>query len=255
MEKRGWRVRMCRFKGAPSEVLILKPPQALHGGVGLDITMPLGVRKYYKPVPVNLEGKVIGDFPSFIPKTDEPNYQRVQKQIDMLIGHPYYITEKCDGSSTTAYKQDGELYVASRNWMLAYDENNGYWKVAEKYNLRELLPEGVALQWETCGPKIQRNNHKLKEVDGYAFSAYYITHKRYLDYDEFIKLCDHLKFPRARRIQEGSSFDGNMNQMRILSEDQYENGHIREGIVIRSQSNLLGHQPISFKVINLEYET
>lgn len=37
-------------------------------------------------------------------------------------------------------------------------------------------------------------------------------------------------------------------------EGKYSNGKEREGVVIRSQKNLLGNKPISFKVINLNYE-
>ncbi|CAB4133867.1 hypothetical protein UFOVP264_47 [uncultured Caudovirales phage] len=39
-----------------------------------------------------------------------------------------------------------------------------------------------------------------------------------------------------------------------IGEGKYENGKEREGVVVRSQTNLLGHKPISFKVINLNYE-
>src|SRR5690606_30705445 len=136
---------------APSEVVIM-PLQIAGEEVGFDCTEMLGVTKYHKPVPANLHGKIKGEFPSFIPKTDEPNYQNSEGQdyIEKLEGQPYYITEKADGSSTTAYKYKGHFGVCSRNWELERDENNGYWQIAIRYNLEENLPEGYAIQWETC---------------------------------------------------------------------------------------------------------
>lgn len=39
--------------------------------VGDDVTELLGIQKYEQPIPANLAGKVRGNFPSFIPKTDQ----------------------------------------------------------------------------------------------------------------------------------------------------------------------------------------
>jgi RNA ligase (TIGR02306 family) len=255
MKNTDWRVKMRRFKGAPSEVLILPLPLGMSGySVGDDLTEKMGVTKYHKPVPAHLQGKVLGSFPSFIPKTDEPNYQNSEGQeyIEKLQGHPYYVTEKCDGSSTTAYKYKGHFGVCSRNWELERDEKNGYWEVALKYNLENKLPEGVALQWETCGYKIQGNPMGLKKIDGFAFSAYYIEKQMYFDGDEFFNFCKEIGFPTVRILTVYHKFD--KYGLEFMGEGVYENGHQREGVVVRSQTNFLGHKPISFKVINLNYD-
>jgi hypothetical protein len=105
MKNSNWRVKMRRFKGSPSEVLIM--PNNVYGEtcfVGRDITAENGVTKYHKPIPAHLQGIAKGPFPDFIPKTDEPNYQSDPYLVDRLVGKPYYITEKCDGSSTTAFR-------------------------------------------------------------------------------------------------------------------------------------------------------
>jgi len=44
------------------------------------------------------------------------------------------------------------------------------------------------------------------------------------------------------------------NTIETLGKGTYSNGKQREGVVVRSQENELGHKPISFKVINLDYE-
>lgn len=253
MEKHKWRVKMCRFKGSPSECLITGMCDIDHYElpVGSDVTCMFRVTKYEKEVPVSLQGRVVGAFPEFIPKTDEPNYQRVPELIEQLVGKSYYISEKYDGSSCTAYKHMGAFGVCSRNWELQYEKNNGYWKVSDKHQLRSRLPDGIALQWETCGPKIQSNPLGLKEVCGFAFSGYDIINHRYLELKELMVLCDYLKFPMVPVITGGAfSAEG----VELLGEGVYDNGKPREGVVVRSQENLMSGKPISFKVINLGYE-
>lgn len=252
MKATGWRVKMRRFKGAPSEVVIMPTPHDIRLPLGSDITRYMNVTKYHKPVPANLIGIAKGDFPSFIPKTDEPNYQTHSDLIDKLVGHPFYITEKCDGSSTTAFRYKRNFGVCSRNLELERNEENGYWKVALRYGLEEKLPEGYAIQWETCGPKIQKNSMGLNEINGFVFSGYNIDEHRYLTFSELFKLCNMLEMPMVRIIKCGNSF--NLVGLDLLGEGTYENGQQREGVVVRSHENF-GAAPISFKVINLNYET
>lgn len=252
MESSNWRVKMRRFKGAPSEVLIMPINFEESYEIGYDLTNILKVKKYQKPVPSHLQGKVIGEFPGFIPKTDEPNYQSVPELVDSLNGLPFYITEKADGSSTTAYKYKGKFGVCSRNWELEKDEENGYWKVAIKANLENRLPYGYALQWETCGPKIQNNYMGFLDIEGLAFNVYSISEKRYLELNEFKRFCEMIEFPTVKIIKEGEKFD--QSAIQSLAEGKYDSGHEREGVVVRSQHNHLFYKPISFKIINLNYE-
>lgn len=253
MKSSNWRVKMRRFKGAPSEVVIMPVPRhhVSYLKVGNDVTEINGVTKYHKPVPVHLQGYSIGPFPSFIPKTDEPNYQVVPEMVEALMGKPFYVNEKADGSSTTAYNYKGKFGVCSRNLELERNENNGYWKVALYHNLEENLPENIALQWETCGPGIQSNPMNLPEIQGFAFSAYDIQKHEYLEFQEFTALCDFLGFRTCRLLQMGPYFktDG----LEYLGEGKYPAGTQREGVVVRSQYNI-GHAPISFKIINLNFE-
>ncbi len=253
MASSGWRVRMRRFRGAPSEVVITRFPLSMPmiPAVGDNLTGWFGVTKYYKPVPANLNGMAKGLFPQFIPKTDEPNYQRELDWVDALVGMPYYITEKADGSSTTAFKYKGEFGVCSRNLELKRNEDNGYWKVAIKYGVEEKLPEGVAIQWETVGPGIQSNPHGLKDIDGLAFSAYNIEQHRYFSFGELKDLCKTIEFPMCHVVDEGESFS--KDGVELLGEGKYANGKQREGVVVRSQENI-SSTPISFKVINLGYD-
>lgn len=252
MKATNWRVRMRRFKGAPSEVVII--PNNVYGKtcfVGRDITKENGVTKYYKPIPAKLQGIALGDFPGFIPRTDEPNYQSNPDLVNTLVGKPWYMTEKADGSSTTAYRYKGKFGICSRNMELVRNSENGYWKVAEKYKVEERLPEGIAIQWETCGPKIQSNPMGLKDIDGFMFSAYNIPEKRYLSLLELEGLHIKIEFPMVRILDAGETFS--KEGVEKLGEGTYSNGKQREGVVVRSQFNY-GHKPLSFKVINLDFE-
>jgi RNA ligase (TIGR02306 family) len=253
LEPYGWRVSMHRFRKARSEVVIMPLPEGMGTpSVGMDITEAMGVTKYFKPIPENLNGKFKGYFPSFVPKTDEPHYQVVPELVDALVGKPYYSTEKIDGSSTTAYKFKGEFGVCSRNLEIIEDPANGYWKVAMQYGLKEHLAEGMALQWETYGSGVQGNPLGIKGLDGLAFSAYDIVGRRYLEWAELVSLSNSLGFPMARIVEQGDAFS--KEGMEKKGEGLYRNGSQREGVVIRSKQNTAEGKPISFKVINLNYK-
>lgn len=247
------RVKMRRFRGAPSEVVITPVPELLgFKDIGEDVTEILGVTKFHKPISPYLDpGIHKGPFPSLIPKTDEENYQKHPELVDSLVGLPYYVTEKMDGSSTTAFKYKGEFGVCSRNLECFKNPHNGYWAVAIKYNLEELLPEGYAVQWETCGPSIQCNPSGLQSIDGFVFSAYNMYEHRYLEMTELFRLTEQIKMPSCKVVDVGECFS--KEGVELLGEGNYDVGRPREGVVVRSQHNFK-HKPISFKVINLNYE-
>ena len=82
---------------------------------GTDVTELLGIQKYEPPIPAQLGGKVKGNFPSFIRKTDEERVQNLVKDYMKWVeyGILFYATEKLDGTSATYYLYDGEFGVCS----------------------------------------------------------------------------------------------------------------------------------------------
>lgn len=252
MEKHKWRVRMARFKGIPSECVILSIGHA--GLPGDDLTEVLGVMKYSKPIPAGMAGDAAGPFPAFIPKTDEPNFQAVQKLVEALRGHPYEVRMKCDGSSCTAWNDDaGELHVASRNWELreftATGAENIYWRAARLYDWSK-LPRGVAMQFEVVGPGIQGNPMGLHSLEARAFTAYDFKKHRRLPSHHLELIAMEVGIPVADLVSMPPCFDLSADQMReIASSLKYRSGKHAEGIVIRSPD-----QSISFKVISLNYK-
>lgn len=244
LESTRWIVKMRRFKGSPSEVVIYDHWPA--DEVGVDLSVFYGVTKYEKPIPGNLAGYAAGNFPPFIPKTDEPNWQKCGDEIEAWT-EPAIITLKCDGSSTTAFKLDGELRVCSRNLELQHSKSNGYWAMAIKHELAEKLPEEIALQWETCGPGIQKNPMGLAEISAFAFGAYNITERRYCTFEEFVSLCTKMDFPMAPLIKRLDTIQG--VDIESLGRLNYDNGRPAEGVVIRNES-----YSKHMKVINLDFK-
>lgn len=248
------RVRQVKFRGVPSECLIM--PQVIPGGVGEDITIPSGVSRYHKPIPVSLAGAVRGTFPPFIPRTDEPNYQSVPEMIEALIGQQFYSTEKVDGTSVTMYWNGEHFGCCSRNIELKEDENNAIWQIARQYQIKEKLQEyGVplALQMELAGPKIQGNPMGLSEITPYVFNLYDITNRCY--YSSWItKLwLEWAKLPMVKILDWNQLFTQDyVDMLPLQAEGEYANGHQREGIVIRSMYECHGDR-LSFKVMNLLY--
>lgn len=251
MERHQWRVRMARFKGVPSECVIL--PAGLQEVLvpGADVAQILGVTKYEKPIPASMGGDAVGAFPSFIPRTDEPNFQTVPELVARMGSDPWYAAEKADGTSCTAWAdEDGQLHVCSRNWELkeftATGAQNVYWRAARQYGL-ERLPWGLALQFEVVGPGIQGNPMGLKGLEARAFSLYDRTAFRYASHADLLHECAQLGIPTAKAVHGHGACSA--DELRALAAIRYSNGKHGEGVVIRALDSSW-----SFKVINLAYK-
>jgi RNA ligase (TIGR02306 family) len=265
MSPHRWRVKQRRFKGVPSEALIL-PLTGNVGvtlsfnscGIGDDVTEILQVTKYEKQSLLHFPLEAAGPFPDFLPKTDEPNFQKVLSMFQRLKGYPYFVTLKMDGCSSTAFRYKGEFGVCSRNMQIK-DGPNPIRDVAHKYDLEKRLPEGYAIQWETCGPSIQKNPIGLRENEGYAFNVWDIERQCYLDYAPFTFFTTGL-MPAVPVITEGNEFDSDPESLQEFAEAlTYPNGRAAEGLVVRPQveiREMFHHEMkrLSFKVINLRYK-
>jgi RNA ligase (TIGR02306 family) len=268
MKSRKYRVAQCRFMGAPSEVLIIPIGDlGIDGsreGVGADFTTRIGVLKYEKPIPVEVAGMAKGNFPSHLfPKTDEILFQKCQDFIDRLVGLPYYITEKVDGTSQTVYINNGTIGACSRNLELKLNGTGAIDFLMKKYSIENALKNSknsslgnFAIQWECYGPNICKNPLGVSEIDMAIFNLYDIDYKCYCSYHTLEEFCRLNNLPMVRVIEEGDHFEYyDHDQLLKLAEGKYPNGHEREGIVIRPkfEESVMG-QRLSFKVINLKYK-
>lgn len=197
----GEKLKTAKFKGALSQGLIL--PIQVHVDItgiyimqytdetgeysvtvaeGDDLSEELGIVKWERPeefTPANAKG----NFPSWIPKTDQTRVQNIYKTFDGTIKDEdiFYVEEKAEGSSMTVYIDiEGNFGVCSRNLDLKEDEGNTFWDVAKKDNLRDVISKllsygffkAIAIQGELIGPGIQDNIYGLQEHQFLAFDMY-----------------------------------------------------------------------------------
>lgn len=252
LEKYHYRIRIQKLRGALSEVLITDLKYGTF--IGEDVTMAAHVTKYEKPIPTELSGQVRGNFPTFIPKTDEPNFQTVLDVIDDLRTKkiPVVVTLKADGTSMTVYRHEGHFGVCSRNWELTESDSNAYWKMARALDLPNTLPEGMAIQGELVGPGIQKNPMRWTEQQFLAFNVYDIRDQVFMDPINaklFLATLNVRTVDEVRRLNVLPEDD----QLRQLSRVFYALGIPGEGVVVRP---FLG-DPLnrsSFKIINPDYK-
>jgi len=245
-------VRSIKLRGQISQGLILPVitlPLGVPLTIGADVSEILNIKHYEKPVPAQLAGEVKGHFPKFLSKTDEPRMQSVPELLEHLKGNPFYISTKYDGTSATFYKFNGEFGACSRNLELKENPDNAFWKLANKYNLKEILPEGVCIQGELVGPGIQKNPMQLKELDFYIFNAYEITGRKFYNLEKLLDFCMNNNLKAVNVEETGESFDYTQEFLLEKAKGCYVGtSNYKEGIVVRSAG-----MAISFKVLNNDF--
>lgn len=260
MENYKYRVSMRRFRGVPSECLIM--PMTLnmtkYGMIGTSIDEIKGVTKYEKPLTVDLGGMAYGHFPThLIPKTDEPNFQTSGRLIHALKGKRFYSTVKADGSSGTIYNYNGHFGCCSRNLELKPDTNPIVWRLAKKYGFEKWLTNTLAIQFEMVGPGIQGNRLGLKDIDMRVFNIWDIAKRKYWDAKKLFDFCKYTNIPTVEVIDWNEIFDfEDSESLRKYAEGNYSGiKQQREGVVIRPMIETeVNFNRLSFKVINLLYK-
>jgi RNA ligase (TIGR02306 family) len=225
---------------------------------GLDVTEKLGIVKYEPPIPAELSGKVKGNFPSFIPKTDEERIQNLTKEYGewkYQSKHQFYVTEKLDGSSATYYFKDGEFGVCSRNLELLETEGNTFWKVARELDLEnkmKSLGKNISLQGELIGEGIQGNRYNIKGHTVRFFTGFNIDKYQRIPFMEMVLMLMDMGLQHVPTVNEEYYFPlpDTVDEMlgyaegKSLLNDKKE----REGVVVRSMD-----ETISFKVISNKF--
>ena len=292
--KEGYRIKSMKMKSCLSQGLALPLsmfPEITKPKVDFDYSEKLGVIKYdneiqtYQGKPGLKAGKARGNFPSFIPKTDQPRIQNLTAYFSTLVDEEFEETLKLDGSSMTCYKightptlwekvksifgikyKPFHFGVCSRNLELKptadqvhifnnqgkesiYDQSD-FWTAAYKYRFEDKLPEGYAIQGELIGPKIQANQEKVKELEFYCFDVYNIHTGEYLLPLERREFCALHNIPHVPVVSINAKplQLGLEGLLKHVEGESMNPGTVSEGRVYKHVT-----KPITFKAISNKY--
>lgn len=258
----GYRLKTVRLRKQISQGLaLLLSALGLEEWIeeGADVSEDLGIHKWEPPISKQPPANAKGNFPSFIPKTDEERVQNLGRLIERRAGMKMYVTEKLDGMSVTCYRTPDGFGACSRNLDLLPEEN-AYWRVIRAAGLEETLPLNYAIQGEIIGEGIQGNPLQRKGQELYVFNAYDIQAGKYLGFAEFTALCARLGVKTVPIVYEDLSLP---SEVAVLVEmaDGYSYlsaSALREGLVFRPLTEDFDEiggsmRRLSFKAISNRY--
>jgi RNA ligase (TIGR02306 family) len=261
---KGERLRTVKLRGQLSQGLLMPLEEACKNIAselfdGLDVTFPLNIQKWEKPMNAQLAGMAKGNFPSLIPKTDQERVQNLKNEIAGAAetGLQFEITEKLEGSSMTVYLIDGVFGVCSRNLDLKETEGNTFWQVARRDDIEGKMlglfgtNKDVAIQGELIGPGIQGNIYKLTQPEFRVFDIYDIFDGSYLRPEFRRALVEHMGLLHVPVISADKDLGvGSVDEILQWAEGESKlnDKQEREGIVFKERNG-----GMSFKAISNKY--
>lgn len=246
----GERLRTVKLKGQLSQGLLL-PLVEDNSEEGQDFSEILGITKWEDTrYMANMDAR--GNFPDFIPKTDQERVQNLDRTLEKYFGQSFEVTVKRDGSSLTAFVNGEESGVCSRNVNLKETEDSAFWAAANSLSLiPKILSTGrnLALQGELMSQKIQGNYEKVQGIEWNCFDIYDIDTQEYLLPKERRELCKQLRIPHIKVVEEDFVLCHNVDQLLEMAEGPGVNpGVKREGLVFKQNNG-----QFSFKAISNSY--
>lgn len=266
---KGERLKTVKLRGQLSQGLLLPLEPTCANIVselfeGLDVSVPLNIKKWEMVVPAQLAGQVRGNFPTVIPKTDQERAQNLVKEIVAAneAGIKFEITEKLEGSSMTVYRIQGEFGVCSRNLDLKEVAGNTFWDVARAEDIEAKMIAvdehwDFAIQGELIGPGIQGNIYKLSKPEFRVFDVYNIQTGEYLKPEARRALIERMGLKHVPVLVAGGSLYDTLGitdipQLLKFAEGKSVMGDItgpeREGLVFKECNG-----GFTFKVISNKY--
>lgn len=244
---KGERLRTVKLRGQISQGLLLplEPTCANIDSLlfeGLDVSLPLNIIKWERPMNAQLAGMARGNFPALVPKTDQERIQNLTRSFEQYQQDTWSITEKLDGSSCTFYLDDEDVFhVCSRNLDLKEDEANSFWKVARKFNIEDIMRrnfmKGMAIQGEMIGEGIQGNQYKT-QLDFYVYDMYNTHTGQYILPVQLKAACERLGLKHVPILCENTEIKEQSIQSILDYADSKSllNGSNREGVVFKSNT-------------------
>lgn len=270
----GERLRTVKLRGQISQGLLLPidcttisdgEGNVISVSEGDDVTEFLGIQKWERPLPTQLQGQAKGNFPSFIRKTDQERCQNLQKNIFVdWKDLEWEISLKLDGSSLTGYYNNGETGICSRNLELKDNDENSGNSFIQTFNSSGLkdaiksIGRNVAVQGEMMGEKIQGNRENLTGTILFIFDVFDIDNQQYMtpqDRLEFINLLfkngytgDIAPILNSKTTLHNIGIS-NITDLLSFADGKSINNPVREGVVFKCVTN----GDISFKAISNKF--
>ena len=206
-------------------------------------------------------GRREGNFPAWIPKTDEERIQNLADWCQDKRGVRFEVTEKNDGSSMTAFfapsmRPEQPFGVCSRNFELKRDEENVWWQTALKYGLEAKLRETgreIAVQGELVGPGVNGNRDLYTEHEFHVFRIWGIASGCYVPSGERVELCKAMGLPHVKVIDPAMDVFTELptvDDILLFAEGTTDRGNEREGLVFKEADS---KWPCSFKAVSSRY--
>lgn len=230
-----------------------------------DLTEILEIRKYEPVIPAVLNGIAKGNFPNFVPKTDETRIQSIPHILEKYRNSSFFITEKLDGSSMTVFLKDGEFGVCSRNLEISRDETIAFWKAVIQDNIEEKLRafteksdiKNISIQGELIGSSIQDNKYALSGFHFRAFNIFNINKYNYLSFNDFINTAKEIGIETVPILDSRFILNHTVEELVELSKgnSKLNEKTKREGIIFRPLEEIRDFKigRLSFKVINPDF--
>jgi RNA ligase (TIGR02306 family) len=265
------RIKTAKIRGVYSEGLVISIPEEFRNTTlneGDNVAELFDVQKYEKEVVIrpNKQGeqKII-TFPThLVSQTDEDNLRSNVKTLQEFEKcDKVYLTMKMDGSSMTLIKNNDEMFICSRRYIV--DSDTVMYKYAEREKIFDRLisyNKNVAIQGEFCGPKINGNKLGLLDYKFYVFNVKDIDNNVYLGLDGIREVCHELNFETVPLLSEMSGTELTLDGLQeIANKVEYNISSKKnvpgEGIVIRPVQMVWSHvlhKPLSIKIINQKYK-
>ena len=201
-------------------------------------------------------------WPEWVKKTDEERCQNQPWRFGTGSAQKWIVSEKIDGTSTTATYRVGRkygFYICSRNVVFdkpdkkCFYETNVYTEMAEKYKFEDVLKdivkkhhlEWATIQGETYGAGIQKRDYSMQDHDFAAFNLIFSDRGRLNSYEAKNILAEY-GIPWVPLIRDDFILPDTVDEMLAYAEGaSVVDGLPREGFVLRSQDGADSFKAVS----------
>lgn len=232
------RIKAKRLRGVYSQGLLI--PARPEFSEGQDVQAELGITKYDPEVELaSTGGRAIRG-----PKLHYPHYSvaSIRRYSNVLEeGEEVVLTEKLHGANCRVVFTEGQLWVGSRHQWKEWSPSCTFWRAVPKFLDTGAYAGSLATILENEAPDLCFYGEAYGQVQDLKYGAekgqsffrcfdIYDPKKGWLDYLDYVILCDRLGLARVPVLYQGP-WHADLRQM-AEGQSTLAN-HVREGFVVR----------------------